>query len=216
MIGISTAWKSDKIRDGKRLLDELQAAGLSNIELEYRISKKMYLDMKPFLKKGFVRVLSIHNFFPVPDIIPENRGSGDAFRLSSQDRDEREKGIRYTLKALEIANDLEAMAVVLHLGKVPIKTDVRELFTLFDSGRIKESEGNELIQRIKQEREAKRQGPLDHVLSCLDKLQREAERLGVFLGIENRYFPDEIPDFEEVGIILKEFRGSNYTYSWIY
>ena len=121
-------------------------------------------------------------------------------------------GIRYTLKALEVANDLEAMAVVLHLGKVPIKTDVRELFTLFDSGRIKESEGNELIQRIKQEREAKRQGPLDHVLSCLDKLQREAERLGVFLGIENRYFPDEIPDFEEVGIILKEFRGSKIRY----
>jgi len=212
MLGISTAWKSDKIKDANRLLDELSKTGLYGLELEYRISQEMYQEMKPALKKSVFKVLSIHNFFPVPDILPVNQGSGDAFRFSSEDEDERKKGIEYTKKTLQIAHDLEVRAVILHLGKVPIKTDVKKLFELYDSKKIHKSEGKNLIEKIKKEREDKRQKPLDNVLFCLEKLHKEAERLNVYIGIENRYFPDEIPNFEEIGVILKEFKGGMVKY----
>lgn len=212
MLGISTAWKSDKIKDANRLLDELSKTGLYGLELEYRISQEMYQEMKPALKKSVFKVLSIHNFFPVPDILPKNQGSGDAFRFSSEDEDERKKGIEYTKKTLQIAHDLEVRAVILHLGKVPIKTDVKKLFELYDSKKIHKSEGKNLIEKIKKEREDKRQKPLDNVLFCLEKLHKEAERLNVYIGIENRYFPNEIPDFEEIGIIMSEFKGGMVKY----
>ena len=53
---------------------------------------------------------------------------------------------------------------------------------------------------------------LDSVLFSLDRLNIEAEKKDVLLGIENRYYPHEIPDFEEIGIILREFEGSRIRY----
>ena len=212
MIGISTAWQSDRVNNGERLLAELEKTGLFGIELEYRVTRKMFLEMKPLLQKGPFTVQSIHNFFPLPDILPKSEASGDAFKFSSGDKDERKNGVKYTLKTLETANELEVGAVVLHLGNVPIKTDVRKLFELYNSKKLGEEEGQEFIETIKNERREKRQRPFDNVLSAMDRLLREAERLNVTLCIENRYFPHEIPDFEEIGIILKEFEGGKIAY----
>jgi sugar phosphate isomerase/epimerase len=50
------------------------------------------------------------------------------------------------------------------------------------------------------------------VFSSLEKLLPEAERRGIRLGIENRYYFHEIPDFEEIGMILGRFRSENIGY----
>jgi sugar phosphate isomerase/epimerase len=61
-------------------------------------------------------------------------------------------------------------------------------------------------------RQASRRKNLDAVLRCLDKLNRVAEDNGILLGIENRYHFHEIPDFEEIGLILKRFEGGRVGY----
>jgi sugar phosphate isomerase/epimerase len=53
---------------------------------------------------------------------------------------------------------------------------------------------------------------LDAVLLSLDRIHAEAARLGVYLGVENRLYSHQIPDLEEVNIILNEFRGGNIGY----
>lgn len=53
---------------------------------------------------------------------------------------------------------------------------------------------------------------LDAVLFSLETLNREAEQKGLFLGIENRYHLHEIPDFDEIEMILEQFRGGNIRY----
>jgi sugar phosphate isomerase/epimerase len=50
------------------------------------------------------------------------------------------------------------------------------------------------------------------VVLCLGKLNREAEERGVFLGIENRHHFHEIPDFDEIGLIMRAFKGGNIRY----
>ena len=57
-----------------------------------------------------------------------------------------------------------------------------------------------------------RQGHLDAVFSSLETLLPEAERRGIRLGLENRYYFQEIPDFEEIGMILGRFRSKNMGY----
>jgi sugar phosphate isomerase/epimerase len=211
MIGISTAWQSTQTNDGNDLLKKLQKTGIECLELEYRVTRKMFREMKPSLNRDF-RVSSIHNFFPLPDIVPKSEASADVFRLSSEEKSERENAVKYTLKTIRTAHELEVGVVVLHLGSVPIKTDFRELFRLYDAHKTDEAEGRQLIEKIRKERKEKRQKPLDRVLSSLDRLLSEAGPLNVTLGIENRYHYHEIPDFEEIGIILKEFAGAKIGY----
>ena len=74
------------------------------------------------------------------------------------------------------------------------------------------SEGLDFLKEQKEIRHSKKQKNVDAVLGSLDKLNREAERQGVILGIENRSHFHEIPNFEEIGIILREFGGGRIRY----
>lgn len=209
MIGLSTAWRSGQIKEGKRLLSQFEEVGIKELELDYRISEKTFREMLPLLKKTF-SVLSIHNFFPIPDILKE--GSGDAFLLSSPDEEERNRAVKYTRKTIEIAHELGAKAVVLHLGKVEMNPETEKLFLLYGRGKISSAQGKKIIHKIKEERGNKKQRYLDAVLKSLGELNRFAQERGVLLGVENRFYSHEIPDFEEIGIILGEFKGGAVRY----
>ena len=53
---------------------------------------------------------------------------------------------------------------------------------------------------------------MDAALFSLERLNREAEKRGLMLGIENRYHLNEIPNFEEIGRILAHFQGGHIGY----
>ena len=185
-------------------------SGINHVELEYRIPEQMYQQMKPALKRGVLNVLSVHNFFPVPGIFPKrDMGGGDAFLFSSLDAEERGNVVKYTSRTIEIANELEARAVVLHLGGIKMDSPMKHLFELYDQGKIETAEGERFIEETKKRRLEKRQPFLDAVLFCLDRVHKVAERDNIILGIENRYHVDNIPDTEEMGEILRRFQGGN-------
>lgn len=209
MIGLSTTWCSGQIKEGRKLLSRFEEIGIEGLEFDYQISEKTFREMLPHLKKSFV-ILSIHNFFPIPDILSE--GSGDAFLLSSPDEKERKRAVKYTQKTIEIAHKLGAKAVVLHLGKVEMDSQTEKLSLLYGRGRIFSSQGERIIHRLKEERKVKKQRYLDAVLRSLEELNRFAQGRGVLLGIENRFYFHEIPDFNEIGIILNKFKGGAIRY----
>jgi len=206
MIGLSTAWRSGQVKDAKELLSQFEEMGIKVLELDYRISEGTFEKMLPRLKKSFT-VLSIHNFFPIPSIL--NEGSGDAFLLSSPDEEERRRAVRHTKKTIKIAQELGAKAVVLHLGKVEMDPETEKLFLLYGRGRI---QGKRVIHKLKEERENKKQKYLDAVLKSLSELNKFVQERGILLGVENRFYSHEIPDFEEIGIILEEFKGGAVRY----
>jgi sugar phosphate isomerase/epimerase len=155
--------------------------------------------------------LSIHNYFPVPPIIPPERASGDCFSLSSLDREERDNGVSYTFRTIETAHALEARAVVLHLGRVETDLPRNGLQQLYRESKSK-GEIAKLLQQEREERARFRDSHLDALLFSLERIVRRAEQLGVVLGIENRYYFQEMPDIEEIGIILDQFRGGPIGY----
>lgn len=209
MIGLSTAWCSGQSKEGKKLLFRFEEIGIKELELDYRISEKAFKEMLPLLRKSFT-ILSIHNFFPIPDILKE--GSGDAFLLSSLDGEERKRAVKHTKKTIKIAYELEAKAVVLHLGKVEMDSKAEKLFLLYGRGKISSSQGKRVIHRLREERKNKKQKYLDAVLKSLSELNKFAQERGILLGVENRFYSHEIPDFEEIGIILEEFKGGAVRY----
>jgi sugar phosphate isomerase/epimerase len=68
------------------------------------------------------------------------------------------------------------------------------------------------VEKQKVIRQASKKKNLNAALLCLEKLNKEAEKRGIFLCIENRYHFHEIPDFEEIGLILRKFKGGNIRY----
>ena len=212
MIGLSTSWKSSETNSGKELLHELTELGINALELEYRITAEMLKEMIPVIKKKTIHILSIHNFCPLPDHIPRSEASANVFLLSSIDKEERLQAIKYSLKTMHLAHDLEVNAVVLHVGHVDMDAKKERFPELFDKGEIDSPYGRSFIDEQLALRKRVRQKNLDSVLFSLEKLNKEAEKLNVYIGIENRYHFHEIPDFEEIGIIIKEFEGGHIRY----
>ncbi|NIS61353.1 MAG: TIM barrel protein [Proteobacteria bacterium] len=213
VIGLSTAWLTERegIR-GRDVIGEFVELGFKGVELEYRVTERLYREMRPLILKEKINVMSIHNFFPLPDEIPLSGASGDRFLLSSPEKGERELAIRMTIRTIECAQDLGAAAVVLHLGKVDMEPENERLHDLFDNHGLGSPEGRHFLECKLKERREKRGPHLESVFSSLDRLNREAEKRGILLGVENRYHYHQIPDFNEIGLILKRFSGSSIRY----
>ena len=211
MLGISTCWWHSRADRGDEIVSDILKLGLRGVELEYRITVSIYHQMRSQLKKD-LKVLSIHNYFPKPEESGSAKGSGDLFLHSSTERDERSRALKYTIRTIELAHDLEVEAVILHLGIIDMPDNTPKPSELYRSLKTDESEGQRLVDEQRLIREARHQKHLDAVLLNLEKLNREAERKGIFLAIENRFNFWEIPDFQEIGLILKEFQGGHLRY----
>jgi sugar phosphate isomerase/epimerase len=213
VIGLSTAWVTEREGiTGRDVVDEIVELGFRGMELEYRVTETMYREMRPLILKGRVKVMSIHNFFPLPDDIPLSKANGDRFLLSTPEKGEREWAVRMTIRTMECAEDLGATALVLHLGKVDMEPEYERLYDLFSHRRLGSTEGRLFLEgKLKERRELR--GPyLESIFFSLDQLNREAEKRGILLGVENRYHYHQIPDFEEIGLILDRFSGGSIRY----
>jgi sugar phosphate isomerase/epimerase len=120
--------------------------------------------------------------------------------------------VNFTIRSMEHAHDLEAQVVILHLGHVEMPNPIERFKEVYKGGKTDQDEGVSLREEQKDLRENKCRKHLDAVLFSLEKLNREAERLGILIGIENRYHFHEIPDLKEIGMIFSEFEGGSVHY----
>jgi len=213
MIGLSTSWLTERPdMTGPNVIEEIVSLGFRAVELEYRITEPMFREMRPLIRREKLKVSSLHNFFPLPDDVPTSRASGDLFVLSSPDEGERDRAVEKTIRTIETAQSLGALAVVLHLGRVNMEPEYDRLHAFFRDKVLDSPEGKRFLEDKLKERRKKRGPYLESVLHSLDRLNREAEDRGVVLGVENRYHYHEIPDFEEIGHILGRFSGGSVCY----
>jgi sugar phosphate isomerase/epimerase len=191
------------------LIDELMSTGVDGLELDYRIPPALLADMKPALRK--IPVFSVHNYFPVPDILLPSKGSGDAFLLSAVDEEERKLAVEYTKRSLRVSAEMNARNLVVHLGVVDCGSKGRELVSIYKE----EGKGeryDQACQVLMNERAEKAGGFLDSLFSSLEEVIKEAERVGVSVCVENRYYPHQIPSYDEVDAILTRFEGAPVMY----
>jgi sugar phosphate isomerase/epimerase len=211
MIALSTFWNPKKIENGKEIISQILDAGFTAIELDCYLTHKTINEMMP-LFGGKIQVMSVQNFCPTPDILPKSMAGTDAFLLSSTDKEQRELAVKYTIKTIELADSVESRIVVCHLGYVDVNDPTKELLDLYDKDMKESDKFESLLENSKNLRESKSHSHLDALLFSLDKLNRRAESLNIFIGIENRLEFRQMPNLDEIGIILNEFRGANIGY----
>ena len=207
MIALSTSWKSKDCRDGDALVQAVVDAGFDGIELEYRIQAPVFQQMLPALERSGLNVVSIHNYFPIPPIISHSKGGGDLFLLSHPDKEERLEAIKWSTKTIEHANDLEAIAVVLHCGRVEMTHEMEKLRDYFNTGRIDSKEAQSFLNRKLEERDRIKPKYMDSLLFSIDRLIPIAEKQNIILGVENRYHYHELQGPDDFEILFSEFKG---------
>ena len=212
MLSLSTSFGSSDCRDGAALFQAVADAGFNGIELEYRIESPLFHRMLPELERTGLKVVSIHNYFPIPSIMRHSKGGGDLFLLSHPDKEERLEAIKWTTRTIEHANNLEATAVVLHCGRVEMAPEMKRLRHYFDTGRIESEEARAFIDQKLQEREQVKSIYVDSLLFSIDRLIRIAEKQNIILGLENRYHYHELPGPDEYEILFSEFSGGPIGY----
>jgi sugar phosphate isomerase/epimerase len=212
MLAISTSWKSKEATNGYIFLELLESFDITGIELDYRINEVLFRQMREALKRSDLKVISIHNYFPIPTILPNSKGGGDLFLLSHTDKDERQKAIQMTIRSMKYASDLEAKAVVLHCGYVDMDTELNVLHHYWETNQIHSKEAQVFIARKLRERDHLKPRHLDSLLFSLDRLTHIAEKKNLMLGIENRYHYHELPGLEDFEILFTEFEGGPLGY----
>jgi len=89
---------------------------------------------------------------------------------------------------------------------------MKELRRLYDEGKIGTAEGQTFIAEQEEIRAGKVALHLDAALRSLEKAGREAEKRGLFLGIENRFNLQDFPNPKEFQILFRELSGGAIRY----
>ena len=212
VFALSTSWNAYRAKNGAEMLFEIKQLGFAAVELSFNLSSRMLEEAAGAARELGMKVGSVHNYCPIPKGLTPQQALPDFYSLSSLDEKERGLAVKYSKSSIDTACRLGAGAVVLHCGRVEMPDSTRRLIDLYDQG----LKGGEEFSNLKREmtfRRAEQAGLyLKQIFSSLEELDSYAEKKGILLGVETRFYHREIPNISEVGLILDKFRGSQIRY----
>jgi sugar phosphate isomerase/epimerase len=211
-VGLSTSWNAFRCPKAQELVDEIKALGFQEIELSFNLAFRIVEDIARVAQKQKIKIVSLHNYCPVPEGLPPKEALPDCYSLASINEEERKIAIQYTQRTIDTARALAAKVVVLHTGRVEMPDATRDLIALYLRGGKNTTDFQELKSAFFKERERHARPFFENTLRSLEELGRYAQDKGVNLGIENRFYYREIPSFEEIALILNKFSGSRINY----
>lgn len=211
-LALSSVWRSLQYRAADHLMRELLSSGLSQFELEYRVEKDTLDGLLRLMETGDFTVGSLHNFCPHPETKPWEEASGDCFNLASGDHEERRLAVEYTKRTIDYARRFRASTVVLHLGSVDMDKQRVMFWKILDCEAVASTWAQSFLAEFLAERKAQSAKKLELLWMSIDAILPYAERYGIRLGIENRYFLSQIPDFEEFHLLLERYPSSRLGY----
>lgn len=207
MIALSTSVISKGMRGGEGIVRYLEGFEIEGIELDYRIDGPTCRQVREALGNSRLKVVSVHNYFPIPWVMSGSGGGGDLFSLCSLDSEERRRAVYWTSETIRHAGDFGASAVVLHCGYTEMEPEWGKIIQFYRAGMIGTDAARQFIQKKVRERDRRNPEHLSCLLLSLGELVRVAESEGICLGIENRYYYHELPAFENFHTIFEAFEG---------
>ena len=204
MFSLSTSWNSKRFQTGLEIVNSAKELGFDTLELNFTLTEDKVNDIIELRHQGKIQISSLHNYCPLPHGLTVETASPDHYALSSLDEAVRREGVSLTKRTIDYAAKAEALAVVLHAGKVEMEHTSRYLVQLYKEGKAQESEFMSYRDQMVKERTAKSAPHLAKTVESLKELAPYAAKRGILLGIETRYYYQEIPGFDEFEKIFSQ------------
>lgn len=213
MLAISTSWNYKPGCSVKNKLLAIKKIGFNAIELSYNFTPRALSEFISLSKIMDLKVVSVHNFCPLPLRGHLRRFFTDYYRLSSLHERERKRAVELTKASIDTARRLSCGVLVIHAGRVELDAKfTKQLLHLYRRGSCRSNEYLRLRDRFLALRQAKKGRYLDAVKKSLQDILAYARSAGVKIGLETRYYPQEIPDFEETAHLLRIFGDKGLVY----
>jgi sugar phosphate isomerase/epimerase len=209
VIAFSTWWNSRRHKTGETGLREIKSKlGFDLIELDQSVG--MSPGVQKMLDSGEVRVSSLDNFCSLPGNAPSNRS--DRYKFSAASAEEREHTVTLTFQAIDLAWQLKAPFILLHLGQVNMPPITDRLIAMAKAGKYLSRQYVRMKINAVQEREKVAPECVERVKNCLHRVIEYAASKNVRIGLEARRDYEQIPTEHELVEILKEMNSPHLGY----
>jgi sugar phosphate isomerase/epimerase len=211
MISFSTCWNSKRQTAGDAMLREIKTKlGFDLIELDRCVRTSLMPGIQKMLDAGEIRVNSLHNFCPLS---AESRTSlPDCYKFSAASIEERERAVTQAFQAIDLARQLNAPFVVLHLGRITMSPITDRLIAMAKAGKYLSREYVRIKISAVQKREKIAPECLKRVKNCLLRVLDYAAPKNVKIGLEARRDYEQIPSERELSQLLEEMNSPHLGY----
>ena len=197
-LSLSTMWARGRYADLLDFSRDAQSLGFTAVEANAFVTSPSMLDR---LAQGPLPITSMHN--PIPNVRSSLGISSYDLNLCSLDEAERREAVGFVRDTIEQAARHGARAIVLHMGHVPVDNETQRLLhDLWHEGKTDTREYIDVQRRIPEMRARTAPQHLEKALETVRELEGPARDAGVLLGIETRHNLHEIPNVEEMDIML--------------
>lgn len=196
-IALSTMWMLNRHKSLGEFFDAAREVGFETFELNHFVSRELVNGTR--MPDGTVR--SIHAPCPTD---PRTQSA----EVSALDKDERTLAVEAVLASISLAEQIGAEAVILHAGYVSVNEELeKELRQLYNRGEQNSMRYQDIQAELIESRARNAERHVDATRRSLERLASAADSAGVRIGLENRFFYNEIPLPDEMDVIAREFSG---------
>jgi sugar phosphate isomerase/epimerase len=197
VVALSTMWAKDRFHHMAEFVTRAKELGFTHIEANHWISAQMLGE----LIQTAMPISSIHS--PCPDRLALRGTPASKLSLSSLDQSERAEAVGFARQTIDLASDVRAKAVVLHMGEVPLNPDLeQELRRLYTDGPVGTAEQTSIREELVCRRKSQSPPYLEAARKSLQELGSYARPRDIMLGIETRFHFHEIPIVDEASELL--------------
>ena len=179
--------------------------GFDLIELDHGIRMSWIPGIQKMFDTGEIHFSSLHNFCPLHAEATE--ASPDCYRFSAVSPKERELAVTHVCQAIDLAGQLNAPFIVLHLGQVNMNPITERLIAMAKAGGYLSREYVRMKIGAIKEREKIVPECLQRVKNCLRRIVEYAAAKNIRIGLEARRDYEQIPTERELANLLDEMNS---------
>jgi len=208
MLAFSSCWNAHRHTDGEHLINEVLLLGFDAVEFSFGFGKELFPGFRSGFDRGRIKVSGAR--FPCPDR-PADSDLGMA-SLSADDAATRKVALQQVMMAIDRVDEFDGQYLIVPLGEVDTGIVSDGLVRLLRDGRRHQRDYVTEKLALIEQREAKTDQAMIHVVEALKQLVPYAKARGIRLAIENRARYEQFPTIREIESLLNQFDSPSLGY----